>query len=259
MKFCRFEQSQKKYYGLIEDSVIRRKISSFPNSFDDFEQGEQCEVALSDVRLLAPTSPSKIICVGRNYVEHAKELKHDVPTSPLIFLKPPSAVIGPEDQIRRPHTLSQRVDHEGELGVVIGRRCYGLRDDEDVRPYILGYTCVNDVTARDLQNKDGQWTRAKGFDTFCPIGPVIVKNLDPWKGVKVQTTLNGEVRQDGNTMQFIFPLDVIIRYIASVMTMEPGDVIATGTPAGVGPMQAGDVVEVTVEGIGSLRNPVVDA
>lgn len=259
MKFCRFEQAQATYYGLIEDSVIRRKLSSFPRSFADFDTGEPCEIALSDVKLLAPAAPSKIICVGRNYREHAKELNHEIPTSPLIFLKPPSAVIGPEHPIRRPHTLSQRVDHEGELGVVIARRCYGLRDDEDVRSYILGYTCVNDVTARDLQNKDGQWTRAKGFDTFCPIGPVVAKDLDPWKGVKVQTTLNGQVRQDGTTAQFIFSLDVIIRYIASVMTMEPGDVIATGTPAGVGPMQAGDVVEVTVEGVGTLRNPVVDA
>lgn len=259
MKFCRFEQAQKTYYGLIDGSLITRKVSAFPSSFADFDNGERCEIGISGVRLLAPARPTKIICVGRNYVQHAKELKHDIPTSPLIFLKPPSAVIGPEDQIRRPHTLSQRVDHESELGVVIGRRCYGLRDDEDVRPYILGYTCVNDVTARDLQNKDGQWTRAKGFDTFCPIGPVVATDLDPWKGVKVQTTLNGEVRQDGNTSQFIFPLDVIMRYIASVMTMESGDVIATGTPAGVGPMQAGDVVEVTVEGVGTLRNPVVDA
>ena len=169
-----------------------------------------------------PTQPSKIVCVGRNYREHAKELNHEIPTSPLIFLKPPSAVIANGEEIRRPHTLSQRVDHEGELGVVIGRRCYGLRDDEDVRSYILGYTCVNDVTARDLQNKDGQWTRAKGFDTFCPIGPVIADGLDPWKGVHIETRLNGQTRQSGTTADFIFPLDVIIRYIASVMTLGAG-------------------------------------
>ena len=209
--------------------------------------------------LAPPTQPSKIVCVGRNYREHAKELNHEIPTSPLIFLKPPSAVIAHGDEIRRPHKLSQRVDHEGELGVVIGKRCHDLRDDEDVRPYILGYTCVNDVTARDLQNIDGQWTRAKGFDTFCPIGPVIADGLDPWKGVRIETRLNGEVRQSGTTSDFIFPLDVIVRYIASVMTLLPGDVIATGTPAGVGPMQPGDVVEMTVEGVGSLKNPVVNA
>jgi 2-keto-4-pentenoate hydratase/2-oxohepta-3-ene-1,7-dioic acid hydratase in catechol pathway len=263
MKFCRFEQGNEVYHGFIENGAagetITRRTRQFPRSFDDFSDAERCDLSLNEVRLLAPTQPSKIICVGRNYVEHAKELKHEIPTSPLIFLKPPSAVIGPGDEVRRPRALSQRVDHEGELGVVIGRRCYGLREDEDVRPYILGYTCVNDVTARDLQNQDGQWTRAKGFDTFCPIGPVVASDVDPWKGVQVQTRLNGQIRQHGNTQQFIFPLDVILRYIASVMTMEPGDVIATGTPAGVGSMQAGDIVEVTVEGIGSLRNPVVDA
>jgi 2-keto-4-pentenoate hydratase/2-oxohepta-3-ene-1,7-dioic acid hydratase in catechol pathway len=263
MKFCRFEQAQTIHYGLIEDlaagPTITRKVSRLPSDFAEFNDGERCDIAMQDVRLLAPTLPSKIICVGRNYREHAKELNHEIPTSPLIFLKPPSAVIGPGDEIRRPHTLSQRVDHEAELGVVIGRRCYRLGENDEVRPYILGYTCVNDVTARDLQNLDGQWTRAKGFDTFCPIGPVVATDVDPWKGVKVQTKLNGQVRQDGSTAQFIFPLDVIVRYIASVMTMEPGDVIATGTPAGVGPMQAGDVVEVTVEGVGTLRNPVVEA
>ena len=229
-------------------------LDRFPAGLNDFNAAQR-RLALrsAEARLLAPTQPSKIVCVGRNYREHAKELNHEIPTSPLIFLKPPSAVIAPGEQIRRPHTLSQRVDHEGELGVVIGRRCFGMREDEDVRPYILGYTCVNDVTARDLQNIDGQWTRAKGFDTFCPIGPVIADGLDPWKGVRIETRLNGETRQSGTTADFIFPLDVILRYITSVMTLEPGDVIATGTPAGVGPMQPGDVVEVTVEGVGNLR------
>jgi 2-keto-4-pentenoate hydratase/2-oxohepta-3-ene-1,7-dioic acid hydratase in catechol pathway len=263
MQFCRFEYQGVARYALIEGdgdaSRITRTLEHLPQGFADFDRAQRSDLALASVRLLSPVLPSKIVCVGRNYVEHAKELQHEVPTSPLIFLKPPSAVIGPGDEIRRPHALSQRVDHEGELGVVIGKRCYGLREDEDVRAYILGYTCVNDVTARDLQNKDGQWTRAKGFDTFCPIGPVVADGLDPWKGVQVQTRLNGQIRQDGNTSQFIFPLDVIVRYIASVMTLLPGDVIATGTPAGVGPMQPGDVVEVTVAGVGNLRNPVVNA
>src|SRR6202000_3192647 len=163
---------------------------------------------------------SKIVCVGRNYREHAKELNHEIPTSPLIFLKPSSAVIAPGDEIRPPAGLSQRADDEGEMGVVIGKRCHRLREDDDVRAYILGYTCVNDVTARDLQNQDGQWTRAKGFDTFCPIGPALAADLDPWRGVRVETRLNGEMRQSGTTADFIFPLDVILRYITSVMTLE---------------------------------------
>jgi len=144
------------------------------------------------------------------------------------------------------------------LAVVIGKRCYCLPESVDVRPYIVGYTCLNDVTARDLQNKDGQWTRAKGFDTFCPVGPVVAEGLDPWKGVRVQSRVNGELRQNGTTADFLFPLDVLIRFISQVMTLEPGDVIATGTPAGVGSLKAGDLVEVTVEGVGTLRNPVVD-
>ncbi len=234
-------------------------MDRLPTRVEDFESAQATSVPFGAARLLAPTQPSKIVCVGRNYREHVKELNHEMPTSPLIFLKPPSAVIAPGDQIRRPHKLSQRVDYEGELGVVIGKRCFGVREDEDVRSYILGYTCVNDVTARDLQNLDGQWTRAKGFDTFCPIGPVIVDGLDPWQGVHVETRLNSEKKQSGTTADFIFPLDVILRYITSIMTLEPGDVIATGTPAGVSPMQPGDVVEVTVEGVGTLTNPVVNA
>src|SRR2546425_3956206 len=212
---------------------------------------------LAEVKMLPPVIPSKIVCIGRNYREHAAELGHDVPPEPLIFLKPPSSLLAPGQNIIRPK-ISARVDHEGELGVVIGRRCRSLHSGEDVRPYILGYTCVNDVTARDLQNKDGQWTRSKGFDTFCPVGPIVSDELDPWQGVAVETRVNGEARQQGNTRDFIFPLDVVIRHISQVMTLLPGDLIATGTPKGVGPLQAGDVVEVTVQGVGTLRNPVAD-
>jgi 2-keto-4-pentenoate hydratase/2-oxohepta-3-ene-1,7-dioic acid hydratase in catechol pathway len=150
------------------------------------------------------------------------------------------------------------VDYEGELGVVIGKKCFKLGADEDVRPYILGYTCVNDVTARDWQNKDDQWARAKGFDTSCPVGPLVTDEIDPWTGVGVETRVNGDVRQQGNTRDFIFPLDVIIRYIAEVMTLLPGDLIATGTPKGVGPVVAGDVIEISVDDAGTLRNSVVD-
>ena len=163
----------------------------------------------------------------------------------------------PGGQVRRPK-ISQRVDYEGEVAVVIARKCYKLGADEDVHPYILGYTCVNDVTARDLQNKDGQWTRAKGFDTFCPVGPLVTDEIDPWAGIGVETRVNGAVRQQGNTRDFIFSLDVIIRHISQVMTLVPGDLISTGTPQGVGPVVAGDTMEVIVEGVGGLSNPVVD-
>jgi 2-keto-4-pentenoate hydratase/2-oxohepta-3-ene-1,7-dioic acid hydratase in catechol pathway len=262
MAYCRFQHESVAGYGLIEhvrgDATITRTLEKAPSSFADFEGGNKAEIALSAVRLLAPSEPSKIVCIGRNYREHAKELNHPIPTEPLFFLKPPSSVIGTGDQIRRPNVLSQRVDHEGELGVVVGKQCYRLRERDDVRPYILGYTCINDVTARDLQEKDGQWTRAKGFDTFCPVGPVVAEQLDPWKGVGVQTRVNGQLRQDGTTADFLFPLDVLIRFISQVMTLVPGDLIATGTPAGVGPLQPGDTVEVTVEGVGTLKNSVVN-
>jgi len=263
MRICRFEFANITLYGLIDTTAgkdtIRQTLDNLPARESDFDQGSPVELPLQSVRLLTPVIPSKIVCIGRNYREHAKELNHAIPTEPLIFLKPPSAILAPGGTILRPASLSQRVDYEGELGVVIGKRCHSLRDGDDLRQFILGYTCVNDVTARDLQNKDGQWSRAKGFDTFCPVGPVIVSGLDPWKGITVQTRVNGELRQDGTTADFIFPLDVIFRYISQVMTLEPGDVIATGTPAGVGPLQPGDTVEVTVEGVGSLSNPVADA
>ena len=262
MKYCRFSYQGASRYGLIETAGgverITRTQDGPPFAPAGFDRAEKCDVPLESVRLLAPAEPSKIVCIGRNYREHAKELNHPIPTEPLFFLKPPSSVIAAGEEIRRPMDLSQRVDYEGELAVVIGKRCYRPSESEDVRPFIAGYTCLNDVTARDLQNKDAQWSRAKGFDTFCPIGPIVVDALDPWKGVRVQTRVNGELRQDGTTADFLFPLDVLVRFIAQVMTLEPGDVIATGTPAGVSPVNAGDVVEVTVEGVGTLRNPVVD-
>ncbi len=212
---------------------------------------------MASVKLLAPSEPSKIVCVGRNYAEHAAELGNHVPTEPLIFLKPPSAIIAPEDSIVLT-PLSERVDYEGELAIVIGRRCAGLKLPDDVRPYVLGYTCLNDVTARDLQKRDVQFTRAKGFDTFCPFGPVLETEVD-LSAATVQTFVNKKKRQSARIAEMIFPVDVIIRWISQVMTLLPGDVIATGTPSGVGPLAAGDVVEISVSGIGTLRNKVVAA
>jgi 2-keto-4-pentenoate hydratase/2-oxohepta-3-ene-1,7-dioic acid hydratase in catechol pathway len=265
MKFCGFELNGQAHYGLVEAVAgaeqITRLLLKPPEQdggdMEDLPSKRMDHLAFAEAKLLVPVQPSKIVCVGRNYREHAAELQHEVPSEPLLFFKPPSSLLAPGGEIRRPK-LSQRVDYEGELGVVIGKRCYKLSADEDVRPYILGYTCVNDVTARDLQNKDDQWARAKGFDTFCPVGPLLTDELDPWAGVGVETRVNGELRQQGNTRDFIFPLDLIIRYIAQVMTLLPGDLIATGTPKGVGPVVVGDVIEVSVEGVGMLRNPVVD-
>jgi len=265
MRYCRFHLNGSAHYGFVESvsgsDAITRLLLKPPHTSDGDVEGlpsrRMDPIPLAQATFLPPVEPSKIVCVGRNYREHAAELGHDVPVEPLLFFKPPSALLAPGATILRPK-VSARTDYEGELGVVIGRRARRLRDDEDVRPYILGYTCVDDFTARDLQNKDGQWTRAKGFDTFCPVGPLVMDGLDPWAGVQVETRVNSEVRQSGNTRDFIFPLDVIIRYISQIMTLEPGDLIATGTPKGVGAVVAGDVVEVSIEGVGQLRNPIAD-
>jgi len=212
---------------------------------------------IQEVKLLPPVAPSKIVCLGRNFVEHAAELGNPVPKDPLIFLKPPSSVIAAEEPIVIPPD-SKRVDYEGEMAVIIGRTCSHLGPMDDVKRYIAGYTCLNDVTARDLQKVDVQFTRGKGFDTFCPIGPVLETELDQ-ATAKVETYVNGVRKQSAPLTEMIFSVDAIIRWISRIMTLVPGDVIATGTPSGVGPLAAGDVVEVTVSGIGTLRNPVVAA
>ena len=206
------------------------------------------------MKILEPIRPSKIVCVGRNYREHAAELGNKMPDEPLLFLKAPSALIASGDEIVLP-SASQQVEHEGELGVVIGRVARNIPSDEDPLSYVRGYTCVNDVTARDLQRKDVQFTRGKSFDTFCPVGPWIETDIDPGN-VVVQTRLNGEVKQKGNTADMAFPVAFLIRYISEIMTLYPGDLIATGTPAGVSKMKPGDIVEVEVEGIGILKNRV---
>jgi 2-keto-4-pentenoate hydratase/2-oxohepta-3-ene-1,7-dioic acid hydratase in catechol pathway len=199
--------------------------------------------------------PGKIIGVGRNYREHAKELANAVPDEPLLFFKPPTAIIGPGEPIVRPRGW-ERVDFEGELGVVIGKRCRRV-SAADALGYVFGYTIVNDVTVRDLQKKDGQWTRAKGFDSFCPVGPVVVPGLDPTK-LRIVTRVDGVVKQDAPTSDMLFDVPTLIAVASRVMTLEPGDLIATGTPAGVGPLAPGNVVEIEIEGIGTLHNPVVE-
>lgn len=211
------------------------------------------KLVFSSAPLLAPVAPTKIVCVGRNYRAHAAELGNDVPAEPLLFFKPPSSIVGPDDAIELP-SASFHVDHEAELGVVIGSRCRNVSIDHALE-YVFGYTCVNDVTARDLQKKDGQWARAKGFDTFCPAGPLLVTNLDPTT-CGVRCRVGETLRQDGNTRDMIFSVRNLVAYISAIMTLEPGDLIATGTPHGVGPLAHGDVVQVEIDGIGVLDNQV---
>lgn len=261
MRYCRFTNSHGPAYGMIETIAGAEQITHVAPGHGIPHFHEARKIApepISSATLLVPVQPSKIICVGRNYADHAKEFGNEVPPDLIIFLKPQTSLLGPSGAIIRPNKLSQRVDFEGELAAVISKDCHKLPDQTDVREYILGYTCANDVTARDLQRKDGQWTRGKSFDTFCPVGPIVTDEVDPWAGVQVETRVNGEVKQSASTTSFIFPMDVIIRFISQVMTLHPGDLILTGTPAGVGPIVAGDKVSVSVQGIGTLTNPVVD-
>ena len=265
MKYCRFQSDFGPQYGEIADRNgtlwIERLLP--PPEEDPWiripsvaANGEIDPLPLDLATLLPPVVPSKIVCIGRNYREHAAELGNEVPKEPLLFLKTPSSLIAHKQPIHIP-AISQRVDFEGELAIVIGKRCSKIGPEEDVRQYIRGYTIVNDVTARDLQKSDGQWSRAKGFDTFCPTGPFVTDEIDPDAGIGVQTRLNGELRQDGNTRDLIFPIDFLLRHITAAITLYPGDLIPTGTPSGVGPMQPGDTVEVTIEGMGTLSNPVI--
>src|ERR1700682_2313736 len=254
MKFCRFVPLDRAVsaplYGMLDADQVNEisvaPCAAWPSSSRAWPVGA--------VRLVAPIDPSKIVCIGRNYAAHAAELGNEVPKEPLMFLKPPTSIVGPEEPIVLTQ-YSQRVEHEGELAIVIGRRSSHLRDSDDALSYVLGYTCLNDVTARDIQKSDVQFTRGQGFDTFCPVGPHIETQLDP-ANVLVETCVNGAVRQSGNTSLMIYPCAFLVRWISRMMTLYPGDVIATGTPAGVGPLVAGDVVEVSVAGIGVLRNPV---
>jgi 2-keto-4-pentenoate hydratase/2-oxohepta-3-ene-1,7-dioic acid hydratase in catechol pathway len=281
MRIARFVVNDEVNYGIVGGDVSGRTVTADVNGAGQVLNPEPGELSvaeisghpfgpstgetkltgvtypLGDVRLLAPVLPSKVVAIGRNYLEHARETGSEPPAEPLIFLKPSTAVVGPGDPIVRPVNVSQRVDYEGELAIVFGRLCRDIPAAR-VPEVIFGYTCANDVTARDLQAKDGQWARAKGFDTFCPLGPWIETALDP-ADVRLTTTVNGEIKQDSRTSLMIHDITRLVTYVTSVMTMLPGDVLLTGTPAGIGPVVAGDSVCVSVDGIGALTNRVVDA
>ena len=270
MKYCRFLLDNQPHYGAVEDRNQVLLITDLIHAPEDdlaFHLAHSraavptLDVAslafepmpLSAATLLAPVTPSKIVCVGRNYRDHAKELGNDVPTEPLLFFKPPSSLLAPGGVVRMP-AASSRVDFEGELALVIGRRTTKLAPDADWRSVVRGYTVANDVTARDLQKTDGQWTRAKGFDTFCPVGPIVSDQVDPEAGVELETRVNGELRQHGSTLDLIFSIPALLAYISAAISLEPGDLILTGTPAGVGPLQPGDRVDVAIAGLGILTN-----
>jgi len=258
MKILRFAISRAIKYGVLEDGRVRvilgTPYSHFKNPGSSLKL-TQSTYKLEEVRLLAPCLPSKVVALGLNYRSHAEEFELQIPSVPLIFLKPSTAVIGPEDKIVYPR-VSKRVDYEGELAIVIGRKAKAV-DRARAKEYILGYTCFNDVSARYEQQEDGQWTRCKSYDTFAPIGPYIETDIFP-DDLKLETYLNGELRQSARTSDLIFPVDVLVSFISNIMTLLPGDVIATGTPSGIGPINPGDTVEVKIESIGTLRNYVVE-
>jgi len=251
MRIVRYEHGGTVGYGCVEGDVVYKLLG---NPFDSPLKGETVG-SLEAVRLLAPCEPTKVVAVGLNYRSHALEMGHTLPQTPMLFMKPASAVVGPLDDVVYP-AMSERVDYEAELAVVIGRRAKGLAP-ADVPAHVLGYTCGNDVTARDLQSKDGQWTRSKGFDTFCPLGPWIVTDLANPNDANLSCRVNGKVRQQGNTNDLVFDVNALVSFISQVMTLEPGDVVMTGTPSGISPVQRGDTMEIEVEGIGVLRNRVV--
>ncbi|HEX4032002.1 MAG TPA: fumarylacetoacetate hydrolase family protein [Terracidiphilus sp.] len=265
MKYCRFLLDDRIRYGAVEDLggdlwisgpapappedlVYRLALEQRESADFDFEP-----MPAAAAELLTPVTPSKIICVGRNYKEHVLELGNPMPTEPLLFFKPPSSLLEPGGTIRLPK-LSERVDFEGELGLVIGRTVRNMKPESDWRDVVRGFTLANDVSARDLQKKDVQWARAKGFDTFCPVGPIVSDEIDLEAGVRIETLVNGEVRQRASTLELIFPVSELLCAITAVFTLEPGDLILTGTPSGVGPLKAGDRVEVSVPGLGTLVN-----
>ncbi len=251
MKIYRYKYRNETFYGVLREELLYPIAGSIYRKFEVQRKG----MPISDALLLPPVKPSKIVAVGRNYKDHAAEMGKPLPEEPLIFLKPPSALAGPNDIIIYPH-MSKRVDYEGELAVIIRKKAHGLTDETNISPYILGYSCFNDVTARDLQRKDVQFTRGKSFDTFAVVGPCIATDVDP-SALRLKTFLNGKLKQSGNTKNLIFPIPHLVRFISQVMTLNPGDIIATGTPAGIGPMNPGDRVDIQIEGIGVLSNRIL--
>ena len=267
MKYCRFLINSQTHYGSVEDrdgelwiadvSPAPAEDLAYRLALEETDSGnfDFAPMPMSAAHLLPPVTPSKIVCVGRNYRAHVRETGSEIPVEPLIFLKPPSSLLAPGGVIRMP-AVSKRVDFEGELAVVIGRRARNLKPGANWRDVVRGFTLANDVTARDLQSKDDQWTRAKGFDTFCPIGPFISDELDLDAGLTLETRVNGEIRQHASTLDFIFSLPEILVFITSVFTLEPGDLLLTGTPSGIAPLSPGDRVEVSIPGLGILTNTV---
>jgi 2-keto-4-pentenoate hydratase/2-oxohepta-3-ene-1,7-dioic acid hydratase in catechol pathway len=267
MRYCRFLFGGHTHYGAVEERDSRLAItrlidapqedlvSRLEHSGMAAPDFDFSPMSLDEAELLPPVTPSKIVCVGRNYREHVSELGNEVPAEPLIFFKPPSSLLAPGGVIRLP-AQSERVDYEGELALVLGKRTRNFKPYENWRDVVRGFTLANDVSARDLQKKDAQWTRAKGFDTFCPVGPLVSDELDLDAGVIIETRLNGKLRQHASTRDLIFPIPVLLAYISAAFTLEPGDLILTGTPSGVGPLTPGDRVEVSVADLASLTNSV---
>ncbi len=251
MKIYRYKHKDKIHFGVLREENLCQIEGSIFRKF----QEKKAKLPISDVTLLPPVSPSKIVAVGANYRSHAKEMGRPLPEEPLLFLKPPSSVVGPNDIIVYPK-MSKRVDYEGELALVIKKRAHLLNDADNAEDYILGYTCFNDVTARDLQLKDGQFTRAKSFDTFAAVGPCIATDVQPDQ-LRLKTFVNGKLKQSSSLNNLIFSVPFLIKFISRIMTLEPGDVLTTGTPAGVGPLSPGDRVDIQIEGIGTLSNTVM--
>jgi len=251
MKIYRYRHAKNILFGVLREETLFPVEGSVFKKFKVKEKG----IPISEVILLPPATPSKIVAIGRNYKDHAVEMGKPFPKEPLIFLKPPSALIGPDDIIIYPK-MSKRIDYEGELALIIKKKAHDLDENDETENYILGYTCFNDITARDLQQKDGQFTRSKSFDTFAVVGPCISTDADP-STLRLKTFLNGKLRQSANTRNLIFPIPFLVRFISNIMTLYPGDIITTGTPSGVGPMVPGDRVDIQIEGIGTLSNRVM--
>lgn len=252
MKYVRFSHENKVSFGILEGKEIKVLSRSYFCS-NSTETGER--LPLQKVKLLAPTEFGKALCIGLNYRDHAEEFKLPIPERPVVFMKASTAIADPEGDIVYPRDMSAHLDYEGELTVVIGKKCHRV-SEEEATDHILGYTIANDVTARDLQSKTGQWTVAKGFDTFCPIGPYIETVIDP-SSLELETRVNGEVKQHSNTKNLIFKIPYLVSYLSHVMTLNAGDIILTGTPSGISRLEEGDTVEITIEGLGTLRNKVV--